>query len=68
MERMLGDYELEQEFKRLIADRFDAVDLVDFLCIPVEDIIETYEEKIIEYLPEIKEYIYGKEEEDNYGN
>ena len=42
------DLEMVEEFKARIADRYTAAELCELLEIPVEDIIETYIELLIE--------------------
>jgi hypothetical protein len=48
---------LTKEMKARIADYFEAADLVDFLQIKVEDIIEAFEEDIEENLDDIEDMI-----------
>lgn len=50
----LKDYLTELE-KMNIAARMTSAELVDFLCIPVEDMIELLEPTILENLPELNE-------------
>lgn len=48
---------LSKETKARIADYFEAADLVDFLQIKVEDIIEAFEEDLEENLDDIVDMI-----------
>lgn len=48
---------LSKETKARIADYFEAADLVDFLQIKVEDIIEAFEEDLEENLDDIEDMI-----------
>lgn len=47
----------DEELKKIIADRLTAWELVEFLQIDVEDVIERYEDEIIENLEEVKEFV-----------
>lgn len=42
------DFELFEEYKQALADRYEAVELVELLGLDVWDIIEAFEEKIVE--------------------
>lgn len=60
---------LTREVKERIADFFTATELVDFLCVEVEDVIDTFEEVIEEALDDIEEFMGlrtndGEEEDD----
>lgn len=51
---------MDIEFKKRIADYFDAGELVDFLGISIEEIVELFEDQIEEVSEEIEEFInYG---------
>lgn len=56
---------LSKEIKALIEDRFEAAELVDFLLIPVEDIIEMFSDEIEEHLEDVLEAIGYKNDPDN---
>lgn len=45
---MSMDRELLEEFKLMLADRYTAVELVELLELDVWDVIEMFEEKIVE--------------------
>lgn len=57
---------MDRETKLRIEDFFEAFELVDFLQLPVEDIIERFEDEIEEALEEIEEFI-GVRERHNEG-
>lgn len=46
---------MDEETKKRIADYFDAWDLVEFLRLPTEKIVEAFEEDIEEALDDIEE-------------
>jgi len=46
---------LSKEVKARIADYFEAADLVDFLQLKVEDVIEAFEDDIEESLDDIED-------------
>jgi hypothetical protein len=46
---------VDKEFKERLADFFEADELVEYLVIPVEDIVEAFEDKILECLDDIEE-------------
>lgn len=48
---------LTKEDKARIADFFEATELVDFLQLKVEDIIEAFEEDIEEHIDDIEDAI-----------
>lgn len=48
---------LDRETKARIIDWFEAPDLVDFLQLTTEDIVEVFEEEIEDNLDEIEEII-----------
>lgn len=54
---------LDRETKKRIADFFDPSELVEYLGIEVDDVIEIFEEDIEECLDEIEELIGYKEDE-----
>ena len=56
---------LSKELKKQIADYFEAADLVDFLQIKVEDIIEDYEDTIETNLDDVLEMIGLRSVEDD---
>lgn len=48
---------MDKETRLRIIDFFEAWDLVDFLQLSTEDIIEAFEEKVEEALEEIEDYM-----------
>lgn len=55
---------LDKETRERIADYFDAADLVDFLRIPTEDIVDAFEVEIEDNLDDIEEMIGLRREKD----
>lgn len=47
---------LDKETKKALIDRFEGWELVEFLGIETEDIIEAFEERILEDLNEVLEF------------
>lgn len=52
---------MDDNFKKALADFFTAQELVDFLEIPVEDIIELFEEDIKDFEDDLKEEMNYKD-------
>ena len=48
---------LHKEIRMAIEDRLEGWELVDFLQISAEDIVEAFEDKILENLDDVKELI-----------
>ena len=44
------------ELKKAIADRLEGWELVDFLQISAEDVIEAFEDRVIENLEDVKDF------------
>ncbi len=55
---------MDDNFKKALADFFTAQELVDFLEIPVEDIIELFEEDIKDFEDDLKDEMNYKESND----
>jgi Zn-dependent oligopeptidase len=55
---------LNKETRERIADYFDAADLIDFLQIETEDVVDAFEPEIEEALEEIEELIQYRREND----
>ena len=55
---------LDKETRERIADFFDGPDLVDFLQVPVSDVVDAFEVEIEDNLDEIEEMI-GLRRENN---
>lgn len=55
---------LTKEQKAILADRLEAWELVEFLQIPVEDVIDIFEDNIIEHFEDVSEYIDLRERPD----
>jgi hypothetical protein len=55
---------LDNILKSAICDRLEGWELVEFLNIPIEDIVELFEEEILDNVTEVKDFItYGIETE-----
>lgn len=54
---ILDEDSLDPSFKSAISDRLNGWELVEFLDIPIEDIVELFEEEILDNIEEIKELI-----------
>jgi hypothetical protein len=55
---------LDNILKSAICDRLEGWELIEFLNIPIEDIVELFEEDILDNLEEVKDFItYGVETE-----
>ncbi len=52
---------MDKEFKQALADYFEAWDLVDLLELKTDDIIEAFEDVILERVEEMKEHIGYKD-------
>jgi inosine/xanthosine triphosphate pyrophosphatase family protein len=57
---------LTSEFKKILEDRFEAWELVDLLQVSTEEVVEAFEEVILEKLDEVKDFIDYEDEEDEY--
>lgn len=55
---------LGPELKDILADRLEGWELVEFLQIPVQDVIEIFEDEILANLEDVKEFA-GLRELDN---
>lgn len=57
---------MTEELRKAIADYFDPCDFAEYIGLTVEEMIDTFEDKVDEALPElleIMEYEEGSEEE-----
>lgn len=52
---------MDTETRQRIEDFFEATELVDFLCLPVSEVIDAFENEIEEHLDEIEELIGVRE-------
>lgn len=52
---------LDKETRARIADYFEGPDLVDYLRIPSEEIVDAFEDEIEEVLDELEEFIGVRE-------
>lgn len=62
----LRDDKLPDDLRRKIEDRFEGWEIVEFLRIDVEDVIDAFEEHILDHLADLLEeggIAYGEEEE-----
>jgi hypothetical protein len=48
---------MDRETRARIEDFFTATELVDFLCVPIEEIVDRLEDVIEENLDEVEEFI-----------
>lgn len=56
----MNEEELDDSLKKAISDRLFGWELIEFLDIDIEEVIEIFEEEILDNLTEIKEVInYG---------
>ena len=55
---------LDNILKSAICDRLEGWELIEFLNIPIEDIVELFEEDILDNITDVKDFIdYGIETE-----
>lgn len=60
----MDEVELDSDLKSAICDRLEGWELVEFLNIPIEDIVELFEEDILDNIVEVKDFIiFGIEPE-----
>jgi hypothetical protein len=52
---------MDEELKKRIADYFYGHELVEFLQIPVEDIIDAFEDRILEAIDDVEEMMHVKQ-------
>lgn len=68
-ERRLADQvwgeELDKNFKQAIIDRYNGWELVELLDIRVEDIVEEFEDVILDYEEELREEMGYVDKENN---
>ena len=59
--------ELDKNTKNAIIDRLEGWELVDFLQIPIEAVIEAFESQILENLEDVKDFVglRNKDEEED---
>ena len=48
---------LDRETRKRIEDYFDPTELVDYLQVTTEEVVEAFEDKIDEHLEDIEEFI-----------
>jgi len=58
---------LDRETKERLKDFFEGFELVEYLQLSIEDIIDAFEDEIEEHLDDIEEFI-GVRERSGYGN
>ena len=61
----MNEVELNRDLKTALCDRVFGWELVEFLQVPIEDIVELFEEDILDNLKDIKEFINYYEVEDD---
>jgi len=54
---MLHDEQLEEEFKKRLIDRFEGWELVEYLNLSAELIVEIFEDEINEVKDELEEFL-----------
>lgn len=54
---MLHDENLEEEFKKRLIDRFEGWELIEYLNIKIEDIVEIFEDEISEAKEDLEEFL-----------
>lgn len=59
--------ELDKNTKNAIIDRLEGWELVDFLQIPIEAVIEAFESQILENLEDVEDFVglRNKDEEED---
>jgi len=55
--------QLDPDLRKALEDRFEGWELVDFLSIPIEDVIDMFEEEILASLEDVKEFAGLREQE-----
>lgn len=55
---------LDEDFKQILIDRFEAFELVEFLQVPLEELIDGLEKYIIENKEELNDLIGFRNDED----
>ena len=64
-EMILDDVELDPLIRSAICDRLEGWELIDFLGIDIETVVDVFEEEILENLEDVIELItYGETETD----
>lgn len=48
---------MDRELRKRIEDFFEGYELVEYLQIPVEDVVDAFEDQIEEVLEDVEEYI-----------
>jgi hypothetical protein len=48
---------MDEELKKIIIDRLEGWELVDFLQISIEECIEAFEEDILQNIDDVEDYI-----------
>lgn len=54
-----------KELKQKISDSLTSWELVDYLCIPIEDLVEILEDYIIDNVEDLEDYLGIKSENDD---
>lgn len=58
---------MDPDFKQILYDRFEGWELVEFLQIPIQEIVEIFEEIIIENLEDVED-LAGIRKEKSYND
>lgn len=58
---------MDAEFKQILCDRFEGWELIEFLQIPIEEIVEIFEDKIMEAEEDVRD-LAGLRNESNYND
>lgn len=51
------------ELKRVIIDRLEGWELVEFLQIPIEDVVEAFEDEILEAFEDVEDFVDLREDD-----
>ena len=57
---------LDRETRKRIEDYFDPTELVDYLQVTTEEVVDAFEDKIDEHLEDIEEFIGVRREKDDH--
>lgn len=58
---------MDKEFRQILYDRFEGWEIVEFLQIPIEEIVDIFEDRIIENLEDVED-LAGIRKEKSYND
>ena len=58
---------MDKDFKQILYDRFEGWELVEFLQIPIQDIVDIFEDQIIENIEDVED-LAGIRKEKSYND